>query len=151
MNKNTFLVTLTIVVLFLFIAPALSYYFLSASNCNSALTVSQTDGGVLKYEKGKLIAIIKVNVSECKFGNVFLVSASIMNTSYKYYFGDQNKIILTNGENTLIIPFNVSAQPDLQLNKTYFILITLNQGETFRVSAVYISNLTIVDNSFSSS
>lgn len=145
MDKNTFLVTLTVVVLFLLIAPALSYYFLSTPNCSGTLTVSQIDGGVLKYDKGKLIAIIKVNVSECKFGDAFLVSASILNTSYKYNFGDQNKISLSNGENTLIIPFNASAQPDLQLNKTYSILITLNQGETFQVSAVYISNFTMAD------
>jgi len=144
-DKNTFLVTLTIVVLFLLIAPALSYYFLSTPNCSGTLTVSQTDGGVLKYDKGKLIAIIKVNVSECKFGNVFLVSASILNTSYKYNFGDQNKINLSNGENTLIIPFNASTQPDLQLNRTYSILIALNQGKAFQVSAVYIGNFTMAD------
>ena len=138
-------------VLFLLIAPALSYYFLSTHNSSGTLTVSQTSDGVLKYDKGKLIAIIKLNVSECKFGNVFVVSASILNTSYKYNFGGQNKISLSNGENILIIPFNASTQPDLQLNKTYSILITLNQGETFQVSAVYISNFTTADNSFSSS
>ena len=94
--------------------------------------------GVLKYEEGKLIAIIKVNVSGYEFTNVSLVSALILNTSYRYISGGQNKIILTSGENTLIIPFNASTLPDLQTNKTYFILITLSQGETFRVSAIYV-------------
>jgi len=68
-----------------------------------------------------------------------------LNTIYKYNFEDQNRIILTNGENILVIPFNASTHPDLQLNKTYSILITLNQGETFQASAVYMSNFTMAD------
>mgnify|MGYP001772484275 CR=1 FL=1 len=125
-------------ILFLFIVPALSFYLLSPLNYRGELNISQIGEGVLEYEGGKLVAIIKINVSGYEFTNVFLVSALILNTSYKYISEGQNKIILTSGENTLIIPFNTSTPLNLQANKTYFILITLSQGETFRASAIYI-------------
>jgi len=135
MNRNALFIPLIILLLFLFIVPALSFYFLSPLNL---VTISQVNEGILKYEGGKLIAIITVNVSGSKQSNLYIVSALIENTSYKYELGGQNKIVLTKGENMLVIPFNVPGLPDLQVNKTYLILITLNQGEEFRLSAVYV-------------
>lgn len=135
MNRNVLFVSLVILLLFLFIVPALSYYFLSPLDL---VTISQVGEGILKYEGGELIAVITVNVSGSKLSHVYLVSASIENTSYKYILEGQDKIVLIKGQNILVIPFNVSGQPNLQVNKTYLILITLNQGEEFQLSAVYV-------------
>jgi len=135
MNRNVLLASLTITLLFLFMVPALSYYFLSPLNL---VAISQIGEGLLNYEGGKLIAIITVNVGGGKLSNVYIVSALIENTSYKYELEGQDKIVLIKGENILVIPFNVSGLPDLQVNKTYLILITLNQGEEFQLSAVYV-------------